>query len=175
MPMNFAAELKKLLDAEEVPPHDPLAELTQANARLLESIVKNGSDVSMQVEEIYDIIKETDDNARELKIAAKREKLLLGSLIDFCDLLDSLLQYVRRTGADHAETIAAKKEEALDACGVETVGYLGQMLDPRIHTVASAEESDAPFESVIRILESGYTYRGNVVRKATVIISKGRE
>ena len=173
--MNFEAELKKLLDAEEFPPLDPLVELARAQAGALEAIHKHSSDVSMQVEEIYDIVKEADENAKEAKNAAKRESLLLSSLFAVNDLLDSMLQFAQNTGAIHAETIAAKREEHMNACGVERVGFPGQTLDPRIHTVASAEESDAPFESVTRVLESGYLYRGNVARKATVIISKGKE
>jgi len=173
--MNFAAELKKLLDAEESPPLDPLVEIAQAQAEALGGILKRGSDVSMQVEEIYDIIKEADENAKELKNSAKRENLLLGSLMAMNDLLDSLLQNTEHASiAAHAEIISAKMEESLNACGTERVGYPGQTLDLHIHTVASAEDSDAPYESVTRVLESGYMYRGNIVRKATVIISKGR-
>ena len=173
--MNFAAELKKLLEAEESPPTDPLAELSRAQAELLEAIHKTDSGISLQVEEIYDIVKESDENAKEIKNAAKRESALLGALIAVTDLLDSLLQHIQHTGAAHVETIAAKMDEALNACGLEKLGFIGQQLDPRQHSVASAEFSGAPLESVVRVLENGYMYRGNVIRKAAVIISKGSE
>ena len=173
--MNFEAELKKLLDAEETPLLDPLAELARAQAGFLEVISKQGSDVSLQVEEIYDIVKSADENAKEIKNAAKRENLLLSSMIAMNDMLDSLMQYIGRTDARHSETIASKRDELMNVCGLERLGLPGQQLDPRIHTVAAAEFDEAPPESVIRVLESGYLYRGNVVRKATVIISKGSE
>jgi len=173
--MNFATELKKLLEAEEFPPDDPLAELARAQTELLDAIYKNNSGVSLQVEEIYDIVKDSDEKAREAKNAVKREGVLIGALVAVNDLLDSLLQYVQQTGAVHAEAVAAKRDEALNACSLEKYGALGQQLDPRIHTVASAEVSGAPLESVIRVLENGYIYHGNVIRKATVIISKGLE
>jgi molecular chaperone GrpE (heat shock protein) len=63
----------------------------------------------------------------------------------------------------------------MKACSLEQLGFLGERLDPRLHTVASAEYSSAPLESVIRVLESGYVYRDRVVRKATVVLSKGVE
>ena len=172
--MNFAEELKNLLEAESSLPRDPLAELSRAQAGILEALYKNNKGISLQVEEIYDIIKESDENARELKSAAKRENSLLGALFVVDDLLDSLLRYIQRSGAGHAEMIAAKRDEAMIGCGLEKLGYVGQQLDPRMHTVASAEPGGAPMESVTRVLESGYMYRGNVVRKATVVISNGQ-
>ena len=175
MPMDFAAELQKLLDAEESPPFDPLVEVARAHEEMLGAISKSGAGISMQIEEIYDIVKEENENSKELKNAAKRESQLRASLIAMTDLLDSLLQYNQNSVAVHAEAIAAKREETLNACGIERIGNLGQVLDPRMHTVASAEESEAPFESVTRVLESGYLYNVNVARKATVIISKGSE
>jgi len=171
--MDFLTELKRLLDAEATPLLDPLSELTKAQAGLLEAINKRNSDISMQVEEIYDIVKEADENARELKSAAKREAQLLNALIEITDLLDNSVQFMRSAGAVHAETLAAKREEALTASGLERVGDIGQRLDPGLHTVAFAEHSETPFETVIKVVECGYTYRGKVLRKATVIISKG--
>ena len=175
MLMDFEAELKKLIAEEESPLLDPLAELAQAHNGMLEAIHKTGADISLQVEEVYDIIKEADGNAKEVKNSAKRETLLLGGMIAINDLLESLLLFIKSTGAVQTETIAAKREEALKACGLEAVDSIGQRLDPRFHTVASAEYSEAPPESVTRVLESGYIYRGNVIRKATVMISKGSE
>ena len=173
--MNFIAELKKLLGEEEPSPLDPLAELARAHAELLEALNKNSSGISLQVEEIYDIVKESNENAREVKSAAKRESTLLTAMIAINDLLDSMFKYIQYAGGTHSEAITAKRAEALNACSLEKIGLLGQHLDPRIHTVATAEYSGAPAETVIRILENGYMYRGNVVRKATVIVSKGSE
>jgi len=173
--MDFAAELHKLIEAEDTPPADPLAELALAQAELLSGIQKNSADISLQVEEIYDIVKEADENAREVKAAAKRENLLLGSLVSVSDLLDSLLQYMKNTDTAHAGAIAAKMDEAMTFCGLERFGSPGERLDPQLHTVVSVEYSSAPVESVTRVLESGYAYRGKVIRKAAVIVSKGVE
>ena len=170
--MDFAIELQKLL-AEETPLLDPLAELAKSQLMTLESITKNTSDISLQVEEIYDIVKDSDENAKEIKNAAKREEALLASLVAVNDLIDTLLQHFAASDTSHITVIAAKREEILRACGIEKTGYPGQMLDPKIHTVAAAEKSEAPRESITRVLESGYIYKGSIVRKATVIVSTG--
>lgn len=174
--MDFAAELQKLLRETEPPVVDPLSELAQAQAELtrvqealLEGIQKNGADLSLQIEEIYDIVNESNEKAKEANAAIKRENLLLRGLVAMGDLLDNLLPYIQ----EHAQTIAAKKEEAMNACAIEQLGFPGERLDPKLHSVASAEYSAAPLESVIRVLESGYAYRGKIIRKATVILSKG--
>jgi molecular chaperone GrpE (heat shock protein) len=169
--MDFAAELQKLLNAEEIPPVDPLSELVIAHAQLLDNLQKNNNGISLQVEEIYDIIKESDENSKEVKNAAKRESILLDSLVAMSDLLDSLLPYVQ----EHIQVVADKKEEAMKPCGLEPLGFLGERLDPRLHTVVSAKVCDAPLESIVCVLESGYVYRGKILRKAKVIISKGDE
>ena len=173
--MDFAEELKKLIDAEDPPPADPLSELTRVQLRILESLRKQDAGISDQIEEVYDIIKGIDENTREVKNAAKRETRLLGALIAMNDLYDTMLSLLNTDDASHIEAIAAKREEALDMSGLERCGRQGQRLDPHIHTVASAEYGDAPLESVTRVLEYGYIYRDNVIRKATVIISKGSE
>ena len=173
--MNFEAELNNLLEAEEIFPLSPLEEIARAQLDLLEGVRKHSANVSLQVEEIYDIVKESDDNARELKSAARRENQLLTGLVAIDDLLDSLLRYLRSSDLGDTEMIAAQRESALNRCGIELLGVLGERLDPRIHTVANAEHDDAPLETVIRILENGFAYRGKIFRKASVIISMGGE
>ena len=180
--MDFAAELKKLLDEEDNPPTDPLAELAQAQAVLLEGIHKTCSDISkkvsdfsLQVEEVYDIVKDADENEREVRSAAKRELQLIGSLIAMSDMLDDILFFFDFRDISNTEAISSKRDDILNTCSLESYESQGRRLDPRLHTVAAAEFSDEPFETVTHVLESGYIYRGNVIRKAKVIISKGRE
>jgi len=169
--MDFAAELQKLIDTEHPPLMEPLAELAAMQARLLEGIKESGGNLSLQVEEIYDIVKESDENVREIKVAAKREGLLLSGLINMTDLLDDLLPYI----GEHAGIADMKKDEIINACGLELLGYTGERLNPRLHTAASAEHSEAPPETIIRVLKNGFAYNGKIIRKAAVILSKGAE
>jgi len=171
--MDFAGELQKLLNEEELPLGEPLTELVRANADCLEALQKNETNLALQIEEIYDIIKDSDTNAKELKAAVKRENILLAGLVATSDLIDGLLYH--ESNKEHTSVITTKLAEIINYCGLEPLGFSGEKLDPQIHTVSSAEFNGAPAESVIRVLERGYAYRGKILRKATVILSKGAE
>lgn|GEM_PF-1010889 len=177
--MDFAAELMKLLEAEELPPTDPLVELAQSQGgedkELEKTLLQKNDDISLQIEEIYDIIKEADENSKELKAAAKRENSLIAAIIASGDLLDNVLHYLRGLGEDDANIISSQRDIALASCDIERLGVPGERLDPRFHTVGDGEFSEMPFETVTQVLDSGYVYRGKVLRKATVVISKGEE
>ena len=161
------------MDADDSPPYDPLAELMGAQTGVLKNINNDCAGISLQVEEIYDIVRMADDNSKEAKNSAKRETLLLGALVAVSDLLDAMLAYIGNDGAHHAEMINTSRSQALDACALERLGHVGERLDPSIHSVANAVHSDSPIESVVNVLHSGYMYRDKVLRKADVIISKG--
>ena len=173
--MDYLTELQKLLKEEDAPVLDSHLELSQSQLKLMEAIYKRNTDISMQVEEIYDIIKDADQNANEVASAARRERLLLESLMSLNDLLGDVLLVLSDTHFEHLEAISGKVEEILDICNLEITTALGQRLDPRIHEVVAAESSDEPVEAVIRILEHGYEYREKVLRKGKVIVSKGWE
>ena len=142
-------------------------------ARQLERILKTESDISLQIEEIYDIVKDADENAKEVKSAEKRESKLLGGLIELNDLLDDVINSSQFEDNIHSEVIIAKMGEILGECGLEKYESLNRQFDHRFHTVISAEYSDAPVETITRVLEDGYVYREKVIRRAAVIISKG--
>ena len=199
IPIDFYAELQKLLSMEDPPIADPFTELARAQAEfaraqmesageqkelvsaqkelalsqagLFDDIQKNGANLSLQLEEIYDIIKGADDSAKGYNAAIKRENMLLGALVSMGDLLEGLLPYLH----EHSQTVAVKMGDVLYACGLARFGSPGEPFDTRLHTAASAEYSDIPFESITRVLESGYAYQGKMIRKATVILSKGNE
>jgi len=171
--MNFAADLLKLLNEEENQPVDPLAELLRVSVSQLESINNNKADLSLQVEEVYDIIKDFDSNEKEVKAAERREKLLLQGLIEMFDLVSGVISYMQGRNTEHILVIETKLNEIMNGCGIEPLGFNGERLDPNIHTVSSAVFDNAPIESVVRVLERGYMYRGKILRKATVILSKG--
>jgi len=124
--MDFAAELKKLIDAEDEPLLDMLSELaraqlnTQAGAlERLDRLQKSGDDISLQIEEIYDIVKEADANAKEVKSAERRELRLLESLIAILDIIDDVMRFLRTHGVEHVDVVAAKTDEAASAADAE--------------------------------------------------------
>lgn len=57
--------------------------------------------------------------------------------------------------------------------GIQPLPALGQPFDPRLHLAIEAEErSDAPANTVVRVLRQGYRQRQRVLRYAEVVVSR---
>jgi molecular chaperone GrpE (heat shock protein) len=187
--VNFEAELEKLLIREQKPlPHYELTEAAAAERELLAmerellaAVQKKQTDLSLQVEEIYDLVKEGD--TRVLQEALDTEKGRTGQLalaaIGLCDMLEDFCAYARQSGngdLEHQGLLLWKNSGALlESCGITRLGEEGQPLDPAIHTVQAAVASAFPREHVAQVLQSGYRYLGVVVRRAVVVLSAGNE
>lgn len=64
---------------------------------------------------------------------------------------------------------------AFDKAQIKEVDPLGQKLDPHLHHAISAEASDIEPNTVIRVLQKGYTVADRVLRPAMVIVSKAAD
>lgn len=64
---------------------------------------------------------------------------------------------------------------AFDKAQIKEVDPLGQKLDPHLHHAISAEVSDIEPNTVIRVLQKGYTVADRVLRPAMVIVSKAAD
>jgi len=183
--LDFKAELDKLLAMETEPlPENELAEVLAAGRELLASFNKKQTDISMQVEEIYDLVREADnaemrDSLREEKRRAAR---LVGLIIGLCDILEDFHAYTAQGGdealARQSLMMWKNSGKILEECGMARVcepGETGEAFSPDIHTVQAVTPSDCPKEHVARVLRSGYRYMGTVVRKAAVVLSSGTE
>jgi predicted acetyltransferase len=78
--MDFQTELQKLIDEETSPPLDPIIEIAKAQATVLGEIKKREENISLQVEEIYDIVKESDENAQKVK--SMENKYLIDDVVE---------------------------------------------------------------------------------------------
>jgi molecular chaperone GrpE len=178
--VNFEAELEKLLAEEQEPlPCYELAEVLAEGRTLLEALNQKQADLSLQVEEIYDLAKEAD--ARELREALNAEKGrvqgLLEAAVGLSDLLEHFCVYAGQSGNAELEhqggLLWRNSQFLLESCEIFRLGEAGQRLDPALHTVQSAVASELPKEYVVQVLQSGYVYLGRVLRKAVVVVSSG--
>jgi molecular chaperone GrpE (heat shock protein) len=178
--LDFEAELNKLLSLEtgRLPEHE-WAALAAAEQELLAELNKKQSDVSLQVEEIYDLVKE-QGFWRETVVAEKsRADQLVWAAIGLADLLEDFCVYAGQSGSEELEhqtkLLWDKAGGILAGRGILRFGEAGESLNPRIHTVQAGTESPLPREQVIRVLQSGYMYQSAIVRKAAVVVSRGQE
>lgn len=188
--IDFKEELNKLIllefgnapsDGTPAAEKQPLEIMLDAERQLVQSIGKTQTDISMQVEEIYDIVKDSSGGA--LQEAFRDEKKRAGRLaqaaIGLCDLIDDFYEYAA-AGEDselcgQAAIMRKNAGSLLESCAITRIGEPGQPLDPDIHAVQAAVYSPMPREYVTRVLRSGYRNMGAIMRKAAVIVSKGTE
>ncbi len=180
--LDFKNELDKLLELEAEPlAKAPLEELARSQARLFMSLDKRQTDISLQVEEVYDIVRELDSSELRdsLKEEKKRSQTLLEALILMCDMLEDFYAFARKSGDEallgQAGLMLKNADGLLQSRGITRFGETGQRLDPKIHSVRGTAASGIAKEHVAEVLQSGYYYMGDVIRKASVILSAGTE
>jgi molecular chaperone GrpE (heat shock protein) len=178
--LDFEAELERLLSREtgRLPRYE-LVELASAGQEVLAELNKRQAEVSLQIEEIYDLVKEQEglrEAAEAEKVRANR--LVLGA-IGLADLLEDFCSFAKQSGSEdlnhQAELLWEKACGILSGCGIIPFGEAGQFLDPQIHTVKAGAASPFPREQVVQVLQRGYACQGALVRKASVVVSRGPE
>ena len=178
--IDFEAELNLLLSREAgiLPGHEAAA-LAAAERELLAELNKKQSDTSLQIEEIYDLVKEQAFLGETAAAEKARADRLVSAAIALADLLEDFCAYAGQSGSGElkheADLLWEKAGGVLSGCGVLRLGEEGQPLNPRIHRVEASAESAFPREQVVRVLQSGYQYQNTLIRKAAVVVSRGQE
>jgi molecular chaperone GrpE (heat shock protein) len=180
--LNFEDELKKLLSREtgRLPQYE-FAELAAAGQEFLAELNKKQTEVSLQIEEIYDVVKEQDTRIFREKADAEKTRAnhLVFTAIGLSDLLEDFCSYARQSGSDELKHQAAVMWENAGAMlaerGIFRFGEEGQPMNPQIHTVKASADSPFPKEQVVQVLQSGYLYQNALVRKAAVVVSRGQQ
>lgn len=100
---------------------------------------------------------------------------IAGILDTFDRLLDDdggSLEYYRAGVRKTAELLA---DVLCDNSGIELIGRRGEIADPETHNVIEVRDDEhLPEDAVIKVIERGMRYRGDLVRPASVIVSSGR-
>ena len=180
--IDFDAELAKLLALESPPLPDSEMEVYAAESRfLIQSLDKEYKDLSLQIEEVYDMLKEseTDALAEAFRDAQTRVIGLAQALMDLCDLVDDFNAFAQQSGDEELKRQALHMRRHADSLiterGFSRLGEEGQWINPAMHTVQAATASAYPREHIAAVLRYGYRYLGNILRKAIVIVSTGME
>lgn len=176
--IDFNKELDKLLaDEPELPDIRELSVIADTGRRLLDSFSKTQTDISMQVEEIFDIVSETGALQSVLKTEKSRATALLDAVVGMSDIIEDFYAFARQSKdpelASQAQMMWKNAGILLEKCGITRLGEAGQPMDASIHNVRSVSPSVYPCEHVAEVLQSGYRYMGAVLRKAAVIVSTG--
>jgi len=178
--LDFTEELNKLLSAEPEAiemRESEFSAILNSGQQLLASLNKTHTDISLQVEEIYDIVKESDEFKKELKVEKAHLGELVGALIRLADIIEDFAVFTQNNKelSEGARMMWNNATSVLNACAFTQFGKEGQQFDPSIHNVHSVTKSIFPRGYIAQLLRSGYAYRGAILRKAIVVISDGEE
>jgi molecular chaperone GrpE len=106
---------------------------------------------------------------------------LLGELLPVVDSLEKAEELAKTT--DNADSMAEGISlslklfvSTLEKSGITLVDPLGEPFDPQLHeAMAMVPNPDAEPNSVIDVMQRGYTLNGRLVRAAKVVVVKGEQ
>lgn len=77
-----------------------------------------------------------------------------------------------QTVVDGVEMVEKKLDKALRSAGLEPVNPIDQPFDPALHEAVSTETADSPDldGTVSRVYQLGYTFKGQLLRPARVVV-----
>lgn len=78
------------------------------------------------------------------------------------------------SGNDWVKGLQATEQQLmadLQSVGLQKIDSLGQSVDPELHEVLQAAEGEK--DTVVTVMEEGYTLNGKVIRPAKVVVGNG--
>ena len=99
-------------------------------------------------------------------------KKLLPSLDNFERCLDNVSEESYKEFQEGIQLVHDEMWKELNNAGVKRINAEGKLFNPELHEPLLQEESDKPENTVLKVLEAGYTLNGKVLRHARVVLSK---
>jgi molecular chaperone GrpE len=158
-------------DMDRAPPAEAPTALAAAEAKASE----NWNSYLRAVAELENYRKRTDrelENAR--KYAVER---FAQDLVGVGDSLEAgIVAATANPGPaliEGAQATLKQLQRAFDKAGIKVIDPLGQPFDPAWHEAMVAQESrDQPANTVLSVIQKGYSLNGRLLRPARVIVSK---
>ncbi|MGH8530782.1 MAG: nucleotide exchange factor GrpE [Nevskiales bacterium] len=104
---------------------------------------------------------------------------IAGELLGICDSLELGLAAAEQPGTDVAklgEGLKLTQQQlirAMERYGIQAISPQGQVFNPDQHQAISMQESaEQPANTVLQVLQKGYTLRERLLRPAIVIVAK---
>ena len=111
------------------------------------------------------------DNARKYAIERFAQELI--------GVVDSLEAGLNAAGANSAPALLEgthatlkQLQRAFEKAGIKVIDPQGQPFDPAWHEAMVAQPSDQPANTVLSVIQKGYSLNGRLLRPARVVVSK---
>ncbi|MEM1404643.1 MAG: nucleotide exchange factor GrpE [Pseudomonadota bacterium] len=144
---------------------------------LLEEVEKNRDQVLRAQAEVQNAKRRAEQDVEKArKFALER---FCGELLPVADNLERALEAANRDDeavkpiAEGVDLTLKTLLDALEKFQIEQVDPAGEPFDPQLHQAMSmVENPDAEPNTVLSVMQKGYTLNGRLVRPAMVIVSK---
>ncbi|MDR2219159.1 MAG: nucleotide exchange factor GrpE [Methylobacillus sp.] len=163
----------------ENPQDEPQAEAAPAVEELLKEAERKAQEhhdawiyAKAEAENIRRRAQEETDKAR--KFALER---FSSELLSVMDSLDAALAVESSTVESYKSGMEATQKQltnVFEKFNVTVVDPLGEKFDPHQHQAIGMVESDAEPNTVVQVLQKGYTLHDRVLRPALVMVAKGK-
>jgi molecular chaperone GrpE len=131
--------------------------------------------VSDYLDEHGDLIDEIKRHRADLE---EENEQFRGFILEVVDLIEGFLQTAEESDSPKmlsaAETMHEALRDSMEKIGLHPIPAVGEVPDGDYHFVLDTKASDSESEKdrIVEVVEQGYTLRGEVLRKARVIVAK---
>ncbi|GHB12220.1 nucleotide exchange factor GrpE [Salinicola rhizosphaerae] len=171
---EFAEEIENDLDTAEGEAN-PEAEVLAAKVEELEQALTDAKDQSMRAAaEAQNARRRAEQDADKAKKFALEK--FVKELLPVVDSLEKGLESMQDVEETHREGVAMTLKMQLDVLGkfgVEPIDPQGEPFDPQFHeAMTMVPNPELEPNTVMDVMQKGYTLNGRLVRPAMVVVSK---
>lgn len=146
-----------------------------ANRSLEELLAETQAKLEQQRDQMLRAVAETDNVRKRLQSeAANAQKYALERFADgLLPVVDSLEAAVQSTDVSGIEVILRQLKAALEKASIREINPApGERFDPHREQAMAAVEADAEPNTVVTVMQKGYTLHDRVLRPALVTVAK---
>jgi molecular chaperone GrpE len=148
-----------------------------ANKSLEELLAENQAKLEQQREQMLRALADTENLRKRLQAeAANAQKYALERFAEgLLPVVDSLEAAVKSADVSGIEVIARQLKSALEKASIREIDPApGERFDPHREQAMAAVEADAEPNTVVAVMQKGYTLHDRVLRPALVTVAKPR-
>ena len=168
--------------------NDELNYLLNMFTKTFERIGKEQYKSASGIEEILDLLEENNESNSETygivkglrekaQIKDNEIKSMINTIISISDIFDYINGYALKSNnenlKDQFKLVSQQIGEKLAQNSITVIGLEDGEFDLRVHQPLSVEwHRDKPENVILQVVKKGYIYKGNVLRKAEIVINK---
>ena len=170
-------ETQPAAEATPETPENAEAEVQDTTAQERDEWKDKAMRLAAEMENLRKRTQKDLQDARDFAISSFARELLQVS-----DNMERALEAIETTEEEKAlqtlkegvAMVAHQLSQSFSKAGIEKIAAEGQPLDPDLHQAMTQVESDQPENTIVSVMQPGYTLSGRLLRPALVAVSKGQ-